>query len=82
MGLVNSHNSHTDETFWNTKGGLHPVNKFWADRFIYYPNDSTSGPINPGIRNDLRTKTGDSTPFFSLDGLDSAWIPYGGKIVL
>lgn len=79
IGLVNSHNAHTDATYWNTKGGLHPVDKFWADRFIYDPNDPSTGPVKPEFRN-IR-KTEDSRPFFSLEGLDSTWIPYGGELL-
>jgi hypothetical protein len=77
MGLVNSHNSHIDATFWNTKDGLHPVDKFWADRFIYDPRDSSTGPVKPEFRK--LSKPEGSRPFFSMEGLESAWIPYGGE---
>ncbi|KAI9648309.1 hypothetical protein NHQ30_002942 [Ciborinia camelliae] len=41
--LVSTTEAHMDETFWNTKNGMHPVNKFWADRFLIYEDDSTRG---------------------------------------
>ncbi|OLN97390.1 Cholesterol 7-alpha-monooxygenase 1 [Colletotrichum chlorophyti] len=39
-----------DESFWNTGRTLngvaeHPVESFWAERFLEYPDDPTSGPI-------------------------------------
>ena len=79
-----------DSTFWNTgaatptDGGLHPVNKFWAERFVEYPDDPTSGPIrlNPSKPKSPRLETSSAEnkkgPHFSLDGLAGAWLPYGG----
>lgn len=40
-----------DETFWNTGRRLshgraeYPLDSFWSERFIKYPDDLTSGPI-------------------------------------
>ncbi|KAF5964371.1 Nacht ankyrin domain-containing protein [Fusarium coicis] len=40
-----------DDSFWNSGGTLpggnpqHPVDSFWAERFLEYPNDPLSGPI-------------------------------------
>lgn len=85
IGLVNSHCSHMDKTFWNTRNGKHPVDEFWAERFVQHPTDPDSGPVKPDLRSELKMEksseggTRQEGPFFSLDGLDSAWIPYGGK---
>jgi hypothetical protein len=83
LALVNSAPSHMDESFWNTKGGLYPVDTFWADRFIIDPADPESGPINPEYRRSLNRaekKREGMNPYFSLDGCEGAWVPYGGKI--
>lgn len=39
-----------DESFWNTGRIIdgvaeHPVQSFWAERFLEYPDDPTSGPV-------------------------------------
>lgn len=80
IGLLNSCISHMDPEFWNTKGGLHPVDCFWADRFLIDPSDPGSGPINPslGERPRLGDTVNNGKPFFSVEGLESSWFPYGG----
>lgn len=83
LALVNSWPSHMDKSFWNTKNGKYPVETFWADRFIIDPADPESGPINPEYRRLLNIpekKRDDMHPYFSLDGCEGAWVPYGGKI--
>ncbi|KAI1740237.1 cytochrome P450 [Xylaria scruposa] len=82
IALLNTCISHHDPQLWNTRGGLHPVNEFWADRFLIYPGDKSSGPVNPGIKN-VRDKARlpserNTEPFFSTAGLDASWFPYGG----
>lgn len=43
--LVSTTTAQTDKDFWNTGNeNNHPVDKFWADRFLIYPNDPYSGP--------------------------------------
>ncbi|KAI0455439.1 Pfs, NACHT and ankyrin domain protein [Xylaria acuta] len=81
LALVNSAPSHMDKSFWNTKNGKYPVETFWADRFIIDPADLESGPINPECRRSLNRpekKGDDMKPYFSLDGCEGAWVPYGG----
>ncbi|KAK0727675.1 cytochrome P450, partial [Lasiosphaeria miniovina] len=35
-----------DATFWNAgPGGRYPVDAFWAERFLAYPDDPSSGPL-------------------------------------
>lgn len=74
--------AHRDPTFWNTKNGLYPVDKFWADRFLVYPNDHLSGPhlstCPQTIENDAQKNTKDEAPKFSIEGTEGMWIPYGG----
>lgn len=85
VGLVNSDVSHMDESFWNSKDGLHPVQKFWSDRFVTDPSDPSSGPMRPGLPDKplARAKNsgdaGSAEPFCSMEGLEGSWVPYGGE---
>lgn len=82
LALVNSAPSHMDKSFWNTKNGQYPLETFWADRFIVDPADPDSGPIDPEYRRSLnrpQKESEDMKPYFSLDGCEGAWVPYGGK---
>ena len=95
--MVNTHASHMDEGFWNTRGGRHPVKEFWAERFLTWPGDAGSGPVREDVAGYYKRPTGGvvdtvesegwagerggegkGEPFFSVQGLEGAWIPYGG----
>ncbi|ORY70233.1 cytochrome P450 [Pseudomassariella vexata] len=67
--MVNTYASHMDASFWNTRDGEFPVEEFWAERFLIDPKDERSGPVRGMCRYE---------PFFSVQGLEGAWIPYGG----
>lgn len=76
-----------DPDFWNIghvkPGGTeeHPVESFWAERFLVYQNDPTSGPVRPATSADKPTKrsSGDDRKARStLDGTQGYWYPYGG----
>ncbi len=81
--LVSTTPAHMDSSVWNTRNGDYPVNVFWADRFLIYPNDPLSGPMT-------RKATGEDSPpssllpgattvpKFSLSGTNGIWLPYGG----
>ncbi|MCJ1463451.1 hypothetical protein MMC07_002058 [Pseudocyphellaria aurata] len=69
---------------WNTgtPEDPHPLDQFWAERFLVYPDDPASGPLRKdhvaGEKNQhssTLTKTG---PKFSMEGVAGGWIPYGG----
>lgn len=83
--IINTHMAHTDASVWNTRDGAHPLDTFWAERFLVYPNDPASGPVTKDIR-DLPAarspgKGDDKTekPHFSVDGLQGSFIPFGGE---
>jgi cytochrome P450 len=63
---------------------MHPVGTFWADRFLINPRDVSSGPISPAVRETQTGWTaaqradGDGEPFYSTEGLEASWFPYGG----
>lgn len=78
--MVNSYPNHIDKNSWNEgPDGAHPVDTFWADRFLRDPQDPQSGPlrVNPSERESKRESS--ETPYCSLDGLEGIWIPYGGE---
>lgn len=78
---IGSGNEAMDETVWNagSKSEPHPLHEFWADRFLIYPNDPTSGPLKPREGVAVPEKVADKgEPKFSLDGLANSWIPFSG----
>ncbi|KAI2471074.1 Pfs, NACHT and ankyrin domain protein [Annulohypoxylon bovei var. microspora] len=77
FGLVSPALAHMDENFWNTKDDLYPVDTFWADRFLVYPGNPASGPIKPECRKQKVEDRGDGEPYYSSEGLEGSWIPYG-----
>lgn len=79
MSIISPALLHQDESFWNTKGDLYPVNTFWADRFLVYPGDPESGPIRPECRKQNVDNGSDSEPYYSTEGLKSSWLPFGSK---
>lgn len=86
--LASTHPSHQDPEVWNTREGKYPLDIFWAERFLLYPNDENSGPLDPSYKAHVQLKVSgqhnrpvpqDSyMPSFSLHGLSSSCIPYGG----
>ena len=87
---VSTYHAQMDDEVWSTgyNGCQHPLDEFWADRFLVYPGIDESGPlkvpattisrcVTPVV--DLQGKHSDvQGPRFSLEGLEGAWIPYGG----
>lgn len=79
-----------DETVWNTgsESDPHPIDTFWADRFLVYPNDPTSGPLRQpkSSKEPHSTQKADESlspdsrgaPEFSLAGVTNSWVPYSG----
>ena len=88
MIAISSRAGAMNPEIWNagTRENPHPLDTFWADRFLIYPDDPTSGPLRKE-RFDLEDcksgcpksdRVSKGTPVFSTDGLAGAWIPYGG----
>lgn len=88
--IVSTYDAARDRTVWNTgPGNLHPLDEFWAERFIVYAGDPSSGPIKTQtdkacVPNAATTpavadlSNHNNQPKFSLEGTAGAWIPYGG----
>ena len=76
--------AHMDADFWNTRDGEYPLDRFWADRFLIYPNDGRSGPqrkLSDQPRsyhsNDLETSDHPEEPKYVTAGLADAFMPFG-----
>lgn len=92
MILASSYHEHRDPTVWNTKSNLYPLDTFWSDRFLLYPNDPTSGPRipKPSTSPSSSTSTSSSSipksmpqnesndPKFTAEPVNGSFIPYGG----
>ncbi|KAJ5503859.1 hypothetical protein N7463_006733 [Penicillium fimorum] len=81
--IVSNYNTGRNKSVWNqgTFEDPHPVDEFWPDRFIVYPDDPNSGPTLQSVLQQEAQKEQDSTipkPTFSLNGTAGSWIPYGG----
>ena len=67
---------------WNagTEEDPHPLEAFWEERFLIYPDNPNSGPLRkkePAACTSTTEKP-PSEPFFSTKGLNGAYIPFGG----
>ncbi|KAH9905249.1 cytochrome P450 [Xylariomycetidae sp. FL2044] len=83
-GLVNSELLHMNSDLWKTRDGAHLVQSFWAERFLINPADPWSGPVRavgPSVPGGRKQPAGEKR-YFSLDGLEAAWIPYGGGRIM
>lgn len=95
MMVTSSAMAHMDKRNWNL-GTLeeHPVESFWADRFLTYGRPKAShSSASPAYRTDSMSMNRPGTPpsstacadrpneaKFSLNGYSGAWIPFGGGI--
>lgn len=95
MMVVSSAMAHMDRRNWNTgTEEEHPVDTFWADRFLSYgaiPPLTSPDPLNlslaPAVIKAASVSAGSTVsssdllePKFSLNGYSGAWIPFGGGI--
>uniref|UniRef100_A0A8H7NE76 Cytochrome P450 n=1 Tax=Bionectria ochroleuca TaxID=29856 RepID=A0A8H7NE76_BIOOC len=82
-----------DPDFWNTGRTLpdgsveHPVDTFWAERFLRYPDDPASGPVRKQGASAMtsrdtvkRTADDDRKARAVTDGTQGYWYPYGGGL--
>lgn len=77
-----------NEELWSSggEGDPHPLNEFWAERFLVYPDRPQSGPVRKNVASapDGQVKApildppASAKPVFSIDGTAGGWIPYGG----
>ena len=74
---------HLNANLWNTgpANDPHPIDEFWADRFLTYPDCDVGAGRNEGRRpvsKDSEDAKLNTTPVFSLKGLENCWVPFGG----
>lgn len=87
-GLISAGIAHTNRDAWNTREDRYRLQSFWADRFILDPCDPLSGPCKSRTNQpwfNMRHSEDDSNrekqqPYFTTQGLEGSWIPYGGKL--
>lgn len=51
--LVSSDPAHFNSQIWNTSGGRHPLETFWAERFLVREGDDNSGPVRNAARHNM-----------------------------
>ena len=79
-----SRTAHHNPELWNAGSpeNPHPLEEFWADRFLVYPDDPSSGPLRPGNQEKkskaLKEAKEQNKAVFSMDGLAGGWVPFGG----
>ncbi|KAH8650012.1 cytochrome P450 [Xylariales sp. PMI_506] len=76
-----------DQAFWNDgRNGQHPVNSFWPERFLKYPDDPASGPIKTptSARHPSEAKPrsvqDDKLATVVTTGTQAHLFPYGGGV--
>ncbi|KAH6883874.1 cytochrome P450 [Thelonectria olida] len=83
-----------DDSFWNTgrtlsEGGpQHPVDTFWAERFLQYPDDPLSGPARteslghqPSVEKEVpKSANDDRRAKLVTKGVQGHWFPFGGGV--
>ncbi|KAK8093351.1 hypothetical protein PG997_000036 [Apiospora hydei] len=74
--FVNTYLAHNDQVVWDTQSGRKPLNQFCADRFLVDPSDPSSGPTKK--KPAATSENAEGEPQYSLEGLEGAWIPFGG----
>lgn len=90
MLVMSSTIAHMDETAWNTgKSNEHPVDTFWAERFLSYdgmedggrkktPNPPTATPATQASNPQQPGKCPAGVASFTTKRLDGSWFPFGG----
>jgi cytochrome P450 len=82
MIVASSWHEGRDKNIWNQgPNNEHSVEEFWAERFLVYPNDPTTGPRKPGTetkRTATKTASENNEPKFTADSVLGSFIPYGG----
>ncbi|KAJ5715984.1 uncharacterized protein N7483_013165 [Penicillium malachiteum] len=82
--LMSSTPAHMDTEAWNTGvNNEHPLDSFWAERFIKVANDEQSGPKKctrqtASTSADSKCSHDTSNSIFAIDDVEGSWIPYGG----
>jgi len=80
MMVISSAIAHMDKRNWNLgHEEQHPVETFWADRFLRPRACDRSGSATNRVTSTGAEKTA-SGPQFSMNSYSGSWIPFGGGI--
>lgn len=80
MMVISSATAHMDKRNWNLgHEEQHPVETFWADRFLRPRACDRSGSFTNKTASTGAEKT-TSGPHFSMNSYSGSWIPFGGGI--
>ena len=71
---------------WNagTEEEPHPLDEFWEERFLVYPDKPNSGPLRQkgsafcSVKQESAAEKPPTESTFSTKGLNGAYIPFGG----
>ena len=71
---------------WNagTEEDAHPLDEFWEERFLVYPDKPNSGPLRHkggvfcSVKHEPAAEKPPIEPTLSTKGLNGAYIPFGG----
>jgi len=84
MIIASSWHEQRDRNVWNegpVKGVMHPIDEFWPERFITYPDDPNSGPRKPDPSKKPKVSDDEQKePFFSTESVTGSFLPYGGGL--
>jgi len=83
--MAPTHFGHFNKNVWNTgtPDSPHPLDGFWPERFLIYPDTPGSGPLRSahGTKVHRAQVSGSSSgPTYSEQGLKGAYFPFGGKM--
>jgi cytochrome P450 len=80
-----------NQSIWNTgsEDDPHPLDKFWEERFLIYPDRPTSGPVRKkdgvSVSHEQESRESGSIgeqesnePIFSTKGLNGTYLAFGG----
>ena len=75
-----------NKDIWNagTEEAPHPLDEFWAERFLEYPDDPNSGPLRleRKLARPAAINEASNEPVFSLKGLKDVYTPFAGGSAL
>lgn len=87
MILASTWHEHHDNKIWNegpVNGISHPVDEFWAERFLVFPNDPNSGPRRPDSKQSVKARIGEKYgsldgdgPVYTTEPVQGSFLPYG-----
>ncbi|UNI23175.1 hypothetical protein JDV02_009010 [Purpureocillium takamizusanense] len=86
--VMSSTVAHMDSEVWNTgENNEHPLDTFWAERFLQYDGNPISGPLKPTHLSQTKSVSGGygmpgqcpvGKASYAIKDVQGIWFPYGG----